>query len=186
MSIQPTELERINLLENNFNEIINSNDYKAVAAVIQLKTNDSHKAIIASCESAGVKSPIIIDNGVTKLPLHLFDLQTWLSTNGLSNPEVLKGQGAGKSFKAVYDLREEGDSNEADEKEFVVITSHCALNIVDCDLTTLVMQDNLITFQKQAMNNYVAAMFQTATPIVPAQSVPIKEKADDSTEIKTN
>ena len=163
-------------------ETINKNDYKSVAAVINLKATDAHKAVIQVCEAAEVKAPIIIDeNGITKVPIHLFDLQTLLSNNGLSNPETLKGQGAGKPFKAVYDLREAGDTNTNDDKnEFEVSIAHCALNFIECDLTALGMNDNLVTFQKQAMTAYVQSMFQTQPTVAPVKETvaPVKETGD--------
>lgn len=161
-------------------ETINKNDYKAVAAVVNLKATDAHKAVIHACEVAEVKSPIVIDEtGITKVPLHLFDLQTLLSTNGLSNPETLKGQGAGKTFKAVYDLREIGDTNTSEDKnEFEVSIAHCVINFIECDLTALVMNDNLVTFQKQAMAEYIQSMFKTQ-PIV----APVKKVVDSVEEI---
>lgn len=171
-------------------ETINNNDYKAVAAVISLKATDAHKAVIHACEASEVKSPIIIDaTGITKLPIHLFDLQTLLSNNGLSNPETLKGQGAGKTFKAVYDLREVGDTNTSEDKnEFEVTIEHCTLNFIECDLTALAMNDNLITFQKQAMNAYVQSMFKTQPIVAPVEetvdSVEEKQKVEEKVEEK--
>ena len=160
-------------------ETINKNDYKAVAAVINLKATDAHKAVIHACEVAEVKAPILIDEtGITKVPIHLFDLQTLLSNNGLSNPETLKGQCAGKTFKAVYDLREVGDTNTSEDKnEFEVITAHCTLNFIECDLTALGMNDNLITFQKQAMRDYVQSMFKTQPIVAPVEEIvaPVEE-----------
>ena len=169
-------------------ETINKNDYKAVAAVINLKATEAHKVVINVCETSEVKSPIIIDDGITKVPLHLFDLQTLLSTNGLSNPETLKGQGAGKTFKAVYDLREAGDTNTSEDKnEFEVSIAHCALNFIECDLTALGMNDNLVTFQKQAMSDYVQAMFKTQPVVAPVKKIgePVDEtdETDETDEI---